>query len=89
MRLSCADSVKPTERENVGELVRKSTADIEHVACDDTHELALRLSDLVVQAAQHAAPRTRVVVLHEVRIDACRAHGACVPALEEIARDRR
>ena len=41
--------------------------DVEDLAGDDAHELALRVLDLVVQSAQHAAPRARVVVLHERR----------------------
>src|SRR2546425_426565 len=44
--------------------------DVEDLAGDDPDDLALRLPDLIVQAAQHAAPRARVVVLHEVRVQA-------------------
>ena len=46
--------------------------DVEHRAFDHAHELALRVLDLVVQAAQHAAVRSRVVVLHELDVESCR-----------------
>src|SRR6185503_7866399 len=35
--------------------------DVEHFAGDDAHQLSLRLADLVVQPAQDAAARARVV----------------------------
>jgi len=43
---------------------------VEHRADRAADELALRVLDLVVEAAQHAAARARVVVLHEVDVDA-------------------
>lgn len=44
--------------------------DIEYFAGSDAHQLALRLLDLIVQAAQHALGRLGVVVLYEVAGDA-------------------
>ncbi len=38
---------------------------VKHRALGHAHQLALRLLDLVMQAAQHALGRTRMVVLHE------------------------
>ena len=75
----------PTERPKVGELRAQVDRDVEHFAGDDAHELALRVLDLVVEAAQHAAPRARVVVLHERRVEPGRRERARVPALEEEA----
>jgi hypothetical protein len=53
---------------------RRALADIdrhvEHRAGGGAHQLALRLLDLVMQAAQHAFRRARVVVLHELGGDA-------------------
>ena len=49
------------------------------------HELALRVLDLVVKAAQHVASRSRVVVLHERRSDAGIGERTLVPALVEEA----
>src|SRR5581483_10588539 len=60
--------------------------DVEHFAGDDAHELSLRLLDLVVQAAENSARRARMIVLHEVDVDAGRvAESATVVALEEEA----
>lgn len=43
---------------------------VEDAALDDPYELALRVLDLVVQAAQHALGGAGVVVLHEVHLEA-------------------
>ena len=48
-----------------GELSALQKAFIEHFAFHHTHQLSLRMFNLVVQPAQYAACRTRVVVLHE------------------------
>ena len=59
--------------------------DVVHGAPDDTHELALRLLHLVVQAAQRAARREAEVILYERQADACIAVGPFVPRLEKGA----
>src|SRR5205085_7485204 len=40
-----------------------------YLAGDDPDELPLRVLDLVVQPAQNASRRARVIVLHEVGVD--------------------
>src|SRR5487761_2099231 len=42
---------------------------VEHPALDHANELSLRMLDLVMHAAQHAAARSRVVVLHEIDVE--------------------
>jgi hypothetical protein len=58
---------------------------VEHFALRRAHELALGVLDLVMQPAQDAVPRARVVVLYERRVDARLRERAGVPALEEKA----
>src|SRR5438552_2773135 len=56
---------------------------IENLPGDDADELALRPADLVVQPAQHALLRARVIVLNEVRTDSRALELPLVPAFEE------
>ena len=59
---------------------------VEDLAADHPHQLPLRLRQLVVEAAQHAARREAVVVLHEAERPAQgRLQLALVVALEEEA----
>ncbi|RMS05884.1 hypothetical protein ALP75_203295 [Pseudomonas syringae pv. actinidiae] len=50
--------------------VRRTAADvhrhIQHCADSDAHQLTLCVFDLIMQAAQHASLRARVVVLHKL-----------------------
>ena len=68
---------------------RRSTpqihGDIEHGPGRDAHELALGTLDLIVQTAEHAATRARVIVLHELRIDSRVRKRAPIVAFEEKA----
>jgi hypothetical protein len=58
--------------------------DIEYFACNDPHQLSLRLPDLIVQPAQHVLCRARMVVLDEARLQAGRFfEHALVEAFEE------
>src|SRR5207245_9875925 len=71
--------------------IRRAAADvrrdIEDLAGDDADELALRPADLIMQPAQHAPPRARVIVLDEARADSRALELPLVPALiEEPAR---
>src|SRR6202040_2984355 len=50
-----------------------------------SHQFSLRLRDLVVQAAQDAAPRMAVVILNELQIEAAGGELALLPGLQEIA----
>lgn len=60
--------------------------DVVDFAGDDAHKLSLRLLDLIVQPAQNALGRSRVIVLHEVDIEAGRVlENSTVVALEEEA----
>jgi hypothetical protein len=60
--------------------------DVEHRAARHAHQLALRLAQLVMQPAQHAAGGAGMVVLHELGADAGRlGQHALVVALEEEA----
>jgi hypothetical protein len=59
--------------------------DVEHLALDRAHQLALRSADLRVQAAQRPAHRVRVVVLHEGTRDAAGAVLVEVVRLHEEA----
>ena len=43
---------------------------VEHLAHDDSHQLGLRLPDLVVKPPQNVPGRARVVVLREARLQA-------------------
>jgi hypothetical protein len=63
--------------------------DVEHLSFRCPNQLPLRMLDLIVQATQHAAPRARMIVLHEVDVDAAGREGAPVPAFKEEARARR
>lgn len=45
-------------------------SNIENFPGDDAHELTLGILDLVMQAAQYAALRTRLVILDEIDVDA-------------------
>ena len=63
---SSADTSRRPSWPNVRRAAPQVDRDVEHLAGDRAHQLSLRVLDLVVQAAQHAAPRARVVVLHEV-----------------------
>src|SRR6185437_12937483 len=56
---------------------------VEHFARGHANELALGMLDLVMQAAQNAAARARMVVLHEIRGDARFGKRAAVPAFEK------
>ena len=67
-----------------GRAAAKVDGDVEHLAGDAPHELALRVLDLVMETAQHAMPRLRMVILHEGRVDAGVRQRTRVPALEEI-----
>ena len=59
---------------------------VEHCTGHHPHELSLRLLDLIVQAAEHAACTATVVVLHEVRRSPDRSlERQLVEALEEEA----
>src|SRR5262252_590804 len=52
----------------------------------DADKFSLGLRDLVVKAAQHPAPRARLIVLHERDVEAYRiAKSSCVPAFQEEA----
>src|SRR5713101_1647314 len=57
--------------------------DIKDFAGDNADELPLRLADLVVQPAQHALLRARVIVLDKGRADSLALELPLVPALEE------
>jgi hypothetical protein len=60
---------------------------VEHGPLHHAHQLALRLLDLVVQAAQHAFAAAAVVVLHELVVGARGlVEGALVEALEKKPR---
>src|SRR6267378_6046084 len=58
---------------------------VEDLAGDYPDELALRLADLIMQPAQHAASRAGVVVLDETGADPRALELPFVPALEEEA----
>ena len=59
--------------------------DVEDLALDDADQLALRPPDLQMQAAQRAADRPRMVVLHERAGDAVLAVRVGVIGLDEEA----
>ena len=76
----------PTQRPNVGEPRRRSTATSNTSPAIDAHQLALRVLDLVVQPAQHAARASASGC--PARTSASmpgRRERARVPALEEEA----
>lgn len=57
---------------------------VEHLAGDDSHELPLRLPNLIVQPSQYPLLRARVVILNEYRRQAGRlGKGSLVVTLEE------
>src|SRR6266568_3625567 len=79
--MSAADVMnRPLSRELAAADVRSYIKDF---ARDDADELALRLADLIMQPAQHASSRARVVVLDETNADSRALELLLVPALEE------
>ena len=61
--------------------------DVEHFALHHAAQLGLRIAELVVQAAQHPARRARMIVLHELVLDAgARQHVLAIGFHEEAAR---
>ena len=77
-----ADSTAPTERPKLGDEPQVDR-DVEHLSFRRPNQLPLRVLDLIVQATQHATPRARMIVLHEVDVDAAVREGAPVPAFKE------
>jgi hypothetical protein len=69
--------------------MRRGTAQIhchvEHRAAHHPHQLALRRVELVMQPAQHALRRARMVVLHEIQVQPQCGEGLAVPAFHEEA----
>src|SRR5258708_40305877 len=59
-------------------------SDIKHRPSDDPNQLALRLLDLVVQAAQNVARRAAVIVLYELHVQPGGGEFTLLPGLEEI-----
>ena len=59
--------------------------DVPHLAAHAADQLALRVLDLVVEAAQHAAAGARMIVLHERGVDSGGGERARVPGLEKEA----
>jgi hypothetical protein len=57
--------------------------DIKHLAAHYTNQFALGLTYLVVQAPQHASLRTRVIVLHEMRVNADSPHFSFIETFQE------
>src|SRR5687767_12022756 len=75
------DAGPPAERRRAPAEVDRH---VEYFTHYDPHELPLRLPDLVMQPAQHAPARARMVVLHEICLDAgLLPENALVHALEE------
>ena len=58
---------------------------IPNLAFDDANQLPLRTDDLIVDAAQYAARRPRMRVLHEGQVEAGRGKVPHVPGFEEEA----
>ena len=67
--------------------VRRAAPDvhghIQHPATGDAHQLALGVFALVMQAAQHAASRAGMIVLHEGAGDALRGQDVFAEAFDE------
>ena len=59
------ESTTLTHLPKFGEPSANVDRDVEHLALRDAAQLGLRMLQLVVQSAQHAARRVRVIVLHE------------------------
>src|SRR5205823_4397281 len=58
--------------------------DVEHAAADDAHQLSLRLPDLIMQPAQHAARGAGMIVLDEAHVEVRGGtEPVLVPALQE------
>ena len=56
---------------------------VKHLAGEHLHQFSLPLRMLQMQPAQHAAHRTRHVILHKLRLDTRLAVAAGVPAFHE------
>src|SRR5690606_36682048 len=59
--------------------------DVEDFAADRTNELPLRIRQLVVETAEDALARVRVIVLHEPIGDSCATEIPLVVGLHEVA----